>query len=553
MRHRARFNRRCLSAAILTGLCLSALVFCGRAASPPLGARRVVIVAVDGASWDVMSPLLSEGRLPYLAALYRSGSAGLMRSVEPMDPAALWTSVATGRAPADHGIQYAVEKIPGRYAIRPVTAARRRAPALWTIASASGITSGTSNWPQTFPVETVLGFMISEGYDPRLSGDRGYIFPEGALGSGGGEGEPLALSQAVARLASLDEPLLTAFQQDLAALSRALVLYRVHQPRLAFFRFLSVDLVSHRYWHYHEPRYLVVARARGERIERDRAEALAGAVPGAYAFVDECLGMMLQRLPEETALLIVSDHGFRGALTTDFLHVDLNGLLHRLGDFERGEHGGADWGRTRAFNLEDTGSAVRGIHLNIEGREQRGSVARRETAALKESLGRSLRSLVSSKGDPLFLTVRVVEDPAPGSPDIELTENLAIDPLGTIPVGGDPPVLVRDLFRRYDEAFGAHDASGMLLAAGSGIAKGHTGWSADLYDVAPTVLYLLGLPLDAAMRGQPIAAILERAPAGDYPVTDSYERLPSAPAPAPQPDAAAEKELRGLRDRGHLR
>jgi predicted AlkP superfamily phosphohydrolase/phosphomutase len=252
-------------------------------------------------------------------------------------------------------------------------------------------------------------------------------------------------------------------------------------------------------------------------------------VPGAYAFVDECLGQMLQRLPEETALLIVSDHGFRGALTTDFLHVDLNGLLHRLGDFERGDDGGADWGRTRAFNLEDTGSAVRGIHLNIEGREQQGRVALKEAAALKESLGRSLTSLVSSEGDPLFLTVRVVEDPTPGSPDIELTENRAIGPLGTILVGGGPPVLVRDLFRRYDD------------------------WSADLYDVAPTVLYLLGLPLGAAMRGRPITAILERAPAGDYPVTDSYERLLSAPAPAPRSDAATEKELRDLRDRGHLR
>ena len=146
-----------------------------------------------------------------------------------------------------------------------------------------------------------------------------------------------------------------------------------------------------------------------------------------------------------------------------------------------------------------------------------------------------------------------MEKPAPGSPDIEVTENLAIDPLGTISAGAAPGVLVRDLFRRYDEAFGAHDASGMLLAAGSGIARGHTGWSADLLDVAPTVLYLLGLPLDAAMKGPPIAAILQSPPADDYPSTDAYARIPPAPAPAFRADAAAENELRDLRQRGHLR
>src|SRR5262245_20877224 len=95
---------------------------CRTSVAPPPGNRRVALVAVDGATWKILSPMMEQGKLPHLEGLYRRGSAGLLRSVEPMLPAALWTTVATGVSRATHGIESAAERIPGEYAARPVTA-----------------------------------------------------------------------------------------------------------------------------------------------------------------------------------------------------------------------------------------------------------------------------------------------------------------------------------------------------------------------------------------------------------------------------------------------
>ncbi|HZI92939.1 MAG TPA: alkaline phosphatase family protein, partial [Patescibacteria group bacterium] len=160
---------------IVASWLLLLLTGCGGAPVPPPGGRRLVIVAVDGATWHLFSPLMEQGRMPHMAGLYRSGSAGLLKSLEPMLPDALWTTVATGKSRGAHAIESATEKVPGKYAARPITADRRRSPALWTIAGARGLTVGVSGWAVTFPVEHVNGYMIAEGFDPAVTGEHGYL------------------------------------------------------------------------------------------------------------------------------------------------------------------------------------------------------------------------------------------------------------------------------------------------------------------------------------------------------------------------------------------
>jgi len=521
----------------------------------PAGSRQLVIVAADGATWNLMSPLMTRGRLPRLASLYRGGSAGLLRSLEsgeqPVSPAALWTSMATGRPRGAHGIYRAAEKAPGRYALRPLAADRRRAPALWSIASARGLAVGVTEWPVTFPVEPVRGFMIADGYDPQATGDRGYLFPLHALGERPEQEEGLELSAASERIAALDDGLRRSFEQDLASLSRGLALHRVYQPRLCFFRFTSLDLASHRFWEYHERRYLDVAASRGAIVDPVRAAALAEAIPGAYAFFDEWIGLLVERLPEKTTLLIVSDQGFRGAESTDSLHVDLNRLMSRLGYLRLNDGGTLDWSRTQVFSLEEGGGAARSLFLNMKGREAQGTVEPGAAERLKSNLARSLGSLKTEDGQPLFRAVSAVDDPGPSGPEIELVENSGLVPAAFIQVGMQR-LQVRDLYRRYGDHLGVHDTAGVLLAAGEGIAAGKTGWSAGLYDLAPTALYLLGLPLASDMPGRAIAEILATPPPNEYPAVPTYDDVRAAPAPLRRSDEAAAQELERLEALGHL-
>jgi len=526
---------------------------CRQPASPPPGSRRLAIVAVDGATWRVISPMMEKGELPRLSGLYRRGSAGLLRSVEPMLPAALWTTVATGMSRGTHGIERASERIPGRYTARPLTADRRRVPALWSIAGARGLTVGVSGWDLTFPAEQVNGYLIAQAYEPGVTGDHGYLHPQGALGETAGVDERLRLSDAAQRVAALDGETRASFDRDLAALSCGLTLYRVYQPRLAFFRFSSIDLVSHRFWQYHEPRYLELAASRGVAIDARRAADLAAALPGAYAVFDEWLGLLLERLPAGSTILLISDHGFRGVDMTDYLHVDLNWLLERLGFLTFGGGQEPDWKRTQAFTLDDVGGMRRPIYLNLKGREEQGLVDPAGAVGLKLKLAETLRGLESHLGGPLFRTVTVDDAPGPGEPDLTVVENMAIDPHGEVLLG-DRRQSVASLYRRYGEDFGAHDPEGMLLAAGDGIVVGRTGWTADLQDVAPTVLRLMGLPAASDMPGRMIVAILQGSGAGsEGALVPTYTDLPPAPSPMKRPAALADEELRRLRALGHLR
>ena len=70
--------------------------------SKPL--RKVLFIGIDGADWQILDPLIAKGRLPHLDALVRNGAAGELRSLEPMLSPLLWTTMATGKLPEEHGI-----------------------------------------------------------------------------------------------------------------------------------------------------------------------------------------------------------------------------------------------------------------------------------------------------------------------------------------------------------------------------------------------------------------------------------------------------------------
>ena len=515
------------------------LVSCSAPAAPPRG-RRVVLVAADGASWGLLSPLMARGELPHLARLYLAGSAGVLTAGEALSPAAIWTSVATGRSRDAHGVVFDAVRAPGSHELRAVTADQRRVPALWDIASAREVTVGVAGWPATWPAEPVRGFLVAEGYTRQTAGRRGFIHPPGGLGAGGEGGEQLELPPERMTEASVDPFLEQAFADDVALLSRALSLYRVHQPRLLLLRFRSIDAVAHRFWQYHEPRYLDLAASRGEPADAALAARLAPAVAAACRALDAWLGLLQERLPADATLIVASGWGMRGVRLTDYLHVDLSRLLALLGFGEN---------ETASFlTLADTGRLPRGLYLNLPGREPDGAVPSAEGAAITRRAAEALRALRTLTGDPLFRSVV-----APGrdgaEPVIELIENLSIDPQATIRVAGRE-MTVRELFRRYGQRYAIHDPEGLLLVTGEGIAPGRTGWTAGILDVAPTVLALLGLPSGADMPGLPIPAVVgDGAPLARIPTWNGAWPLP---VPARRDEAEASEAFEMVRDAGHL-
>jgi predicted AlkP superfamily phosphohydrolase/phosphomutase len=125
------------------------------------------IIGIDGADWQVMDPLLAEGKLPNLAALIESGQHGVLWSSEPMASPVVWTTIFTGHTPDNHGLEDWYKS----------DARSRKVPALWDIYEAHDKPSLTINIPGSWPPSPMdVGQQISGFPIPGMaSGDTGHL------------------------------------------------------------------------------------------------------------------------------------------------------------------------------------------------------------------------------------------------------------------------------------------------------------------------------------------------------------------------------------------
>ena len=121
---------------------------------------RILIVGLDGGTFDVIVPLIEQGRLPNLSRLMERGYHGLLRSsVPPITPTA-WTTVMTGVNPGKHGVFDFQRPIPGSYEFVPVSATENSYKSLWRLLSEDGKRVVALDVPFTYPSRLRRGVEI---------------------------------------------------------------------------------------------------------------------------------------------------------------------------------------------------------------------------------------------------------------------------------------------------------------------------------------------------------------------------------------------------------
>jgi len=150
---------------------------------------------------------------------------------------------------------------------------------------------------------------------------------------------------------------------------------------LLFFYFCNLDLDQHMFWRTHDPRH--PAHSREGAVSQDM-------VPHMYKEFDGIIGMTLDAVDEDTALYIISDHGF----APYYKSFNLNSWLEKEGyarltsqyDREEAEYfENVDWTRTRAYGI-----GLNGLYVNVDGREPYGRVRPGDKDALEDELARKL-------------------------------------------------------------------------------------------------------------------------------------------------------------------
>lgn len=307
--------------ALLAGLVLAA---CAETTAPP-APDPVFVFGVDGFEWSVILPLLRHGRMPNLEALMERGTYGRLATMMPNQSPRLWTTMATGKAPEEHGILGFVKVgADGAESADHYTGADRTTKAFWNILSERGISNDTIGWWMTYPVEEVAGVMVAQTNTLDSPTKKGGL----VVGQRDQVWPPEREAQVLARLDEIDEGLEDVIREIFGARAgndsrnwrKCRWVFRADSTYVSVLRSLleergpasvttiflgGTDVVGHRFWDVYRPDGF------SPRAAQVKIDAEGHVIPTYYEYVDRVLGEFLALLPENTRVLVISDHGMR--------------------------------------------------------------------------------------------------------------------------------------------------------------------------------------------------------------------------------------------------
>jgi hypothetical protein len=294
---------------------------------------RVWLIAIDGASLDIISPAAADGRLPSFGRLLDGGASLHLATLRPTQPGPVWTAVATGKLPAKNGVRSAatytataggasIDLLPdfclahalvsaGLFTETTQTSAAVRAQVLWSILSRAGISSTVIRWPLTWPAQPLLGALVSDQYhrasDISLAlNEPGLTYPtELALEFSSRPERPvLAGTPSSPALPGDDYAGGAPLGMDRLYVAIADRLEATRPSAFVAIRLQGLDTVSHYFLRQALP------RAFGDVSEEERRQ-YGQVLEQYYRYVDGEIGRVIERLGPSDLLLVVSPFGMQ--------------------------------------------------------------------------------------------------------------------------------------------------------------------------------------------------------------------------------------------------
>ena len=123
--------------------------------------QKLIIIGLDGATWDVLMPLIDEEKLPTLEKVVKNGTYGVLESTIPPVTGGAWLSLATGETPGKTGIIDFLNRKDATQKLYPTSSSNFKGNSFWDYLNKADKKVGIFNHPMLFPPYTVNGFMIS--------------------------------------------------------------------------------------------------------------------------------------------------------------------------------------------------------------------------------------------------------------------------------------------------------------------------------------------------------------------------------------------------------
>ena len=566
--------------------------------------NKVIVIGLDGATFELLGPWLQAGRLPHLQAMITEGVSGELQSCVPPVTAPAWTSFMTGKNPGKHGVFDFVVQDKNSYQFRPVNARWRQGKTLWEVIGEPGGQVVVLNVPMTHPPQAVNGALIS---DFLLATGRGAMSYPAALFEEieeqfGQYPSDVVLPYFAASRADED---VSRFVQEYkrATEYKFRVLHYLLErfdPDFLMVHLYGNDQISHWFWHLLDETH--------PWYRQEEAEKHYETIFAYYRAFDAEIGNLRGRAAKDVSLFVVSDHGF-GPLSKD---INLNTWLYREGYlvfrdrpltrlrrlwWEAGYlpkslavpgwfikglgkllrpvvkdqvRGGVDrlkwfhvltqnlflsindidWARTKAFSPFGFGQ----IRINVQGTWAQGRVSPgAEYDQIKREIVAKLRTLADPEtGEPVEAAIYSKEEVYWGEFFAEAPDMVFIPINGKYRPKSTTVFSSNRVISPSRDMSGTHKMNGILVAQGNPLKRGARSAGAQLTDLFPSILYLLGGAIPGDIDGKVLRQIFTEEFLRQHPIRTLTETAKAVSQASGLPEQGGEEIIERLKGLGYL-
>ena len=462
--------------------------------------RKVFVVGLDCAEPSLLFDQWAD-LLPNFQRLMNQGAYGRLNSAIPCITVPAWASMLSSTDPGVLGIYGFRNRADYSYDNMVIATGQAvRQKRVWDYLSEAGKEVVVVGVPQTYPVRPVNGTLISSFLTPSL--EKQYTYPNELRYEINRvlAGQEYDVDVRNFRTDDKDNLLRQIYEMTE---KRFKVLHYLQQEKpWDFFMFveMGVDRIHHGFWKYIDPAHRLYEP--GNKFEHS--------IRDYYQYIDREVGHMLDRLDDDTVVLVVSDHGAKrmegGFCLNEWLlregYLVFKDEIPRDGRLIPFEKLTVDWSQTKAWGA---GGYYGRLFLNVEGREPQGIIPQSDYHQVRAEISQKLAALADHQGNPLYNVCYVPDE------IYQQVNNVAPDLIiyfGDLHWRSVGTMGHKDIYT-FENDTGPDDANhaqhGLLIYAdprqnlGGRVIEG-----AQLMDIAPTILRIMGQSVPEHMQGKVI-------------------------------------------------
>ncbi|MFQ5691250.1 MAG: alkaline phosphatase family protein [Gemmatimonadota bacterium] len=452
---------------------------------------KILVVGLDCAAPEI---LLEDERLTNFRMLMEGGCYGRLESVVPPITVPAWMCMSTSQDPGSLGVYGFRNRADQSYdGFQIVNARSIRKLTIWDQIAMEGNRSVIIGVPPSFPPRKVNGICIGCFLTPDTENDV-YTHPPHI----GEEIRELVGEYPVdvKGFRTDDKDWLKDQIYEMTRKHFEVVRHYLTNAEWDYFQFVEIglDRMHHGFWKYHDPAH----------VDYEPGNPYENVIRDYYLYLDQELGRIFECLTEDTAILVVSDHGARaldgGFCVNEWLVQE--GLLvlkeypDEITPFSELD---VDWEKTKVWGA---GGYYARIFFNVKGREPTGVIEAEDYETFRDAMKAKLEATPDDAGRPMgtlvFKAEEIYERVDNIAPDLIVHfGGLAWRSIGGVGYDG---IHVRENDTGPDDCNHAQHGA-FILAASNNPLRGEIE-GARLLDIAPTLLELGGYEIPDSMQGR---------------------------------------------------